>query len=225
MSSQLALRLKKMSDQQFIAELREALNSLSWSEFQTFAVHLGIHLDVPTLKRIEEDRPTTDTRILHALQIWLDRDPGASWAKIVYALGKIGKNSLAQQVHSEYCTARGSAIPPSFSQSSPLLSFVIPLSYFLPRFPSSPPSSSQSPISTQEAAASPALHVDTSSWPRAESTTQPPHSPELRGTAIAQRPTMPSWEMNANQVKNEALWNALWLKDIYPPRGPANGWF
>ena len=171
-----------MSDRPSVAELQEALNSLSWSEFQTFAVHLGNHLDVPTLKRIEEDRSTTETRILHALQTWLNHDIEASWEKIVSSLGKIGKNDLVQQVHSQYCTVSSSAIPSSSSQSTPP-SLSTPLPPSSPP-PSSPPSSYQSPISTQPAS----LNVDTSSrpnLPRAESTTQPPNSPELRGMAVA----------------------------------------
>ena len=67
-------------------------------------VHLGSYIDLPTLKRIEEDRPTTATRILHALQTWLDRDIWASWEKVVSALKNIGKYDLALQVHSQYCS-------------------------------------------------------------------------------------------------------------------------
>ena len=176
---------KKMSDRPSLAELQKALNSLSWSDFQILAVHLGDDLDVPTLLRTEENRPTTETRILQALHTWLERDLEASWEKVVSALENINKNDLAQQVQSKYCPDAHSHIsilaspschpipptpPPPLSLSPPL---------------SSLPASSQSPISTQPL---PPPHVDTSSvpdLPRAESTTQPPNSPELRGMAVA----------------------------------------
>ena len=173
-------RPKKMSDRPSLAELQKALNSLSWSDFQIFAVHLGGDLDLPTLTRTEENRPTTETRILQALHTWLERDLEASWEKVVSALENINKNDLAQQVQSKYCPDAHSCISPLANPSShpiPAPTPPLPLSSLSP--------SSQSPVSIRP---SPPPHVDTSSQPdlpRAESTTQPVNSPELRGTAVA----------------------------------------
>ena len=85
------------------AELLDALSVLSWDEFQVFATYLGKGVDLPTLKRIEQDHGTTGTRILHSIQAWLDYDFEVSWEKIVFALRKIGKNADAERLQSQYC--------------------------------------------------------------------------------------------------------------------------
>ena len=175
-----------MSERPGIAELQEALNDLSWDEFQILTVHFKCKgLDVSFLKQIKQDCDTTKTRILYGLQAWLDRDTEASWAKIVIALEKIGKNDLAQQVHSQYCTVSSTTIPSLSPQSTPpSLSTPLPPSLPLSPPPATPSSFSLFPISTQPVSP----NVDTSSQPnlpRTESTTQPVNSPELRGTAVA----------------------------------------
>ena len=85
------------------AELYDALSVLSWDEFQVFATHLGKGVDLPKLKRIEHDYRTTNTRILHSIQAWLDYDFDVSWEKVVFALRKIGKNADAERLQSQYC--------------------------------------------------------------------------------------------------------------------------
>ena len=85
------------------ANLLDALSVLSWDEFQVFATYLGKGVDLPTLKRIEHDHGTTNTRILHSIQAWLDYDFEVSWEKIIFALRKIGKNADAEHLQSLYC--------------------------------------------------------------------------------------------------------------------------
>ena len=86
-----------------MADLFTALSILSWDEFQIFATHLGKGVDLPILKRIEHDNHTTDTRILHSIQAWMDYDFEVSWNKIIYALRKIGKNADAERLRAHYC--------------------------------------------------------------------------------------------------------------------------
>ena len=92
-----------MSSRPETAELCDALGVLSWDEFQVFATHLGKGVDLPTLKRIEYDHRTTNTRILHSIQAWLDYDFEVSWEKVFFALRKIGKNADAERLQSQYC--------------------------------------------------------------------------------------------------------------------------
>ena len=86
-----------------MADLIEALRVLSWEEFQVFATYLGESVDLPTLKRIAEDHNTTDARILHSIQAWLNSDLEASWGKIIFAMRKMGNNADAERLQSLYC--------------------------------------------------------------------------------------------------------------------------
>lgn len=84
-----------------LPELQEALSTLSWEEFQVFAIHLG--LDLQKLKKIEEERSATEVRVLHSMQAWLNNDAEVSWDKIVRALQRIEKNEDAKQISSKHC--------------------------------------------------------------------------------------------------------------------------
>ena len=114
----------KMEASPETADLHDALRVLSWDEFQVFATHLGKGVDLPTLKRIEYDHRTTDTRILHSIRAWLDYDFEVSWGKIIFALRKIGKNADAERLQSQYCPGITSHDSPSESalQATPSMS-------------------------------------------------------------------------------------------------------
>ena len=93
----------KMAARPETADVFDALSVLSWDEFQVFATYLGKGVDLPTLKSIEHDHRTTDTRILHSIQAWLDYDFEVSWEKIIFALRKVGKNADAERLQSQHC--------------------------------------------------------------------------------------------------------------------------
>ena len=64
---------------------------------------LGLQLGLPdaTLRLIGL-HPDTEGHLRMMLSEWLQFDPGASWEKLVTALSKIGKNTIAANVRREF---------------------------------------------------------------------------------------------------------------------------
>ena len=85
-----------------LKELEVALTKLTWSEFTSFALQLG--LENHTLETIEQEKRVTRERERAALHRWLDSDPNASWERVVSCLRVIGKEELAADVREKYCT-------------------------------------------------------------------------------------------------------------------------
>ena len=75
----------------------KALEVLSNDEIEDLIFHLGVPANV--LEDIEKGR----TFMIYAIKAWLDRDPGASWEKIVSGLKEVGKDTLAKKVAQQYC--------------------------------------------------------------------------------------------------------------------------
>ena len=79
-----------------LKELALALNTLSWSEVKSMAVQLGV--EFCRLQQIEQQSSTISDRLLSAMDMWLNSDANASWARIVTALNDIDKNVLAKKI-------------------------------------------------------------------------------------------------------------------------------
>ena len=100
-----------MSECPRLADLSNALSNLSWPDVLTMSLRLGV--EYSTLRRLEDDFPTSSVRIIHALQKWLDIDPEASWQKLVDILRKISQRTLAFEITQTYIVNRG---PESYEQ-------------------------------------------------------------------------------------------------------------
>ena len=78
------------------SDLVTALEELSWSDVKRMAIHLDESI-LTLLKDIEWEYPIEE-RLMYTMKAWLERDCGASWAKVVSALRKIEHNVLAQKI-------------------------------------------------------------------------------------------------------------------------------
>ena len=91
-----------------LPDLSRELYDLTWSDTITFGVQLG--MKYPDLLKIEETRQGS-SRLLAAMDSWLQSDPQASWKKVVRALRAIRKEVLAQELEEKYCRDGGSEPP------------------------------------------------------------------------------------------------------------------
>ena len=91
----------KMSDARpKLNELALELKDLTWAEVISIAIQLNIQF--PTLQRIAEARSDINTRVLEAMNRWLETDTKASWKKVVKALKSIEKVVLAKKIEDKY---------------------------------------------------------------------------------------------------------------------------
>ena len=84
-----------------LADLSNELGDLTWSEIKSLAVQLDI--DFNELLKIEEQTDQATDRMHRALNIWLQKDPNASWEKVINALDRVkGKDVLIQKLKEKY---------------------------------------------------------------------------------------------------------------------------
>ena len=84
-----------------LADLSNELGDLTWSEIKSLAVQLEI--DYNELLKIEEQTNQATDRMHRALNIWLEKDPNASWEKVINALDRVkGKDVLIQKLKEKY---------------------------------------------------------------------------------------------------------------------------
>ena len=89
------------------AELIKELENLSWEEVKNMAVQLEDgDMTLEVLERIERRYSSESERLSKAMHEWLERDTGASWAKVVAALRVIKKNKLAEKLVELYPSLR-----------------------------------------------------------------------------------------------------------------------
>ena len=85
----------------FMADLSTELRDLTWSGIKDLAVQLEI--DFNELLKIEEQTDQATDRMHRALNIWLKKDPNASWEKVINALDRVkGKDVLIQKLKEKY---------------------------------------------------------------------------------------------------------------------------
>ena len=82
-----------------LKELDLALKQLTWSEFTSFALQLG--MENHTLRKIGQQG--IGGRKRSAMQHWLNNDLEASWEKIVRCLEVIDMKVLADGLRKKYC--------------------------------------------------------------------------------------------------------------------------
>ena len=82
-------------------ELALALNTLTWSEIKSMAIMLRMEYFI--LEQIEDEKSKLSDRLLSAMDMWLNNDSNASWARIVRALEDADKNVLAKTIEQKYC--------------------------------------------------------------------------------------------------------------------------
>ena len=79
-----------------------AVDSLDYEQTKHLVIRLG--LDLKVIKDIETDyKGSSNSRKIHTIQAWLDRDTEASWEKIVHELEHIGMKVIARQVAELHC--------------------------------------------------------------------------------------------------------------------------
>ena len=84
-----------------LADLSNELGDLTWSEIKSLAVQLEI--DYSELLKIQEQTDQATDRMHQALNIWLKKDPNASWEKVINALDRVkGKDVLIQKLKEKY---------------------------------------------------------------------------------------------------------------------------
>ena len=80
-------------------DMSNAINQLTVEETRDLVFQMGVPLNV--LKDIAAQYDG-ENRKQNFVQTWLDRNPDASWEKLVAGLRKINKNSLAAKIESEH---------------------------------------------------------------------------------------------------------------------------
>ena len=84
-----------------LADLSNELGDLTWNDIQSLAVQLEINFN--ELLKIEEQTDQPTDRMHRALNIWLEKDPNASWEKVINALDRVkGKDVLIQTLKEKY---------------------------------------------------------------------------------------------------------------------------
>ena len=82
-------------------ELALTLNTLTWSEIRSMCVQL--RMEYFKLDQIEDEKNKLSERLLSAMNMWLNNDSNASWARIIRALKNTDKNVLAKEIEQKYC--------------------------------------------------------------------------------------------------------------------------
>ena len=125
-----------------LRHLANALSELDWADIQDVGVQLGMQLH--TFLQVERERLSIKERLLHSMNIWLNSDTvRPTWARVVTALRKTNKASLADRVEREYCCSVGTLQP-----SGPL-----------PSFESTPPSATMDPTTPSSSVSKAVLHT------------------------------------------------------------------
>ena len=84
-----------------LADLSNELGDLTWNDIQSLAVQLEINFN--ELLKIEEQTNQATDRMHRALNMWLEKDPDASWEKIINALDRVkGKDVLIQTLKEKH---------------------------------------------------------------------------------------------------------------------------
>ena len=151
-----------------LRELALALNVLSWTEVKSMAVQLG--MEFFRLQHIEQQNTAVSDRLLSAMDMWLNSDPNASWARIIKALNDTDKSVLAKEIEQKYCQSLDTphATTEECSLPSPSLHMHIPDSTKV----SSPPTP-QAPSSNQLTPSQPSPDPPVPISPTSETTTSP----------------------------------------------------
>ena len=81
-----------------------ARNLFSELEPVTKWFQLGINLGLQThrLDKIRQDYHETDQQMLQMLDVWLRREPNASWLDVVNALEEMEENTVAKNIRQKY---------------------------------------------------------------------------------------------------------------------------
>ena len=96
-----------------------AVDSLDYEQTKDLVIHLGVDLKV--IKDIETDyKGSSNSRKIHSIQAWLDRDTEASWEKIVYGLEQIGMKVIARKVAELHCPHLVAATTPTIDSHQPV---------------------------------------------------------------------------------------------------------
>lgn len=85
-----------------LGQLACELERLTWGDVTAMAVQLG--MEFPTLQQIRQDNPDQSSRVLAAMDEWLNNDSEASWQKVVNALRTTRKIVLAEELEKKYCS-------------------------------------------------------------------------------------------------------------------------
>ena len=107
-------------DKPQLNDLLNALNELSWGEVKEVALQLGVAF--PKLRQVEGHRTEFIERLQDSMHFWLSSDKvRPTWARLVTALRRSDKATLAETVEQKYCKAveTPSAIQPLQNLSSP----------------------------------------------------------------------------------------------------------
>ena len=97
-----------------------AVDSLDYEQTKDLVIRLGVDLKV--IKDIETDyKGSSNSRKIHTIQAWLDRDTEASWEKIVYGLEQIGMKVIARKVAELHCPYLVSATIPTIDSHQPAI--------------------------------------------------------------------------------------------------------
>ena len=84
-----------------LSELSNELRELTWSDIESLAVQLRV--DFHELLKIQEQTDQPTNRMHRALNIWLGKDPSASWEKVINALDRVkGKDVLVRRLKEKY---------------------------------------------------------------------------------------------------------------------------
>lgn len=84
-----------------LKEIALQFRDLTWSEVKSLAIQLDVKYS--KLKQIEDGHRDHNTRLYEAMDTWLEKDPDATWAKLIEALKSIEKNMLASQLEKRFC--------------------------------------------------------------------------------------------------------------------------
>ena len=96
-----------------------AVDSLDYEQTKDLVIRLGVDLKV--IKDIETDyKGSSNSRKIHSIQAWLDRDTEASWEKIVYGLEQIGMKVIARKVAELHCPHLFSVTIPTIDSHQPV---------------------------------------------------------------------------------------------------------
>ena len=96
-----------------------AVDSLDYEQTKGLVIRLGVDLKV--IKDIETDyKGSSNSRKIHTIQAWLDRDTEASWEKIVYGLEQIGMKVIARKVAELHCPHLVAATTPTIDSHQPV---------------------------------------------------------------------------------------------------------
>ena len=178
-----------------LRELALALNTLSWSEAKSMAVQLG--MEFFRLQQIEQQNVMVTDRLLSAMDMWLNSDANATWARIIKALHDTDKNVLAIEIEQKYCQPVNvphaiPASPPHMHTSDTTKVSSPPI----PHAPSSPSQQAPSQLST-DPHISPVSEYSHPTSPRSVSVATPDG-----GTAISQSKQSPSQPLSSPTLQS-----------------------